>query len=71
MKLYSLKDLHGDAHAVAKAVCEGDLLYAEGADGKRVPIYSIKYDNEFEKFHKDQIENNENLRDCRPSDTEG
>lgn len=71
MIAYSLTSFGGATHAVDKAICKLDFLYAITVDGEEVPIYTIRYDNEFKRFYKEQIQDFEDLRNCGQSDNQG
>ena len=68
---YVLTDLYGKQHEVDGWAQRGDLLFATLKDEGYVPIYSIRYDNEFERYCKDHINDNEDIRDCRSGDNQG
>ena len=71
MIAYKLTDLDGKEHVVDGIVQRGDLVFATAPENGDIPIYSIKYNNEFARYYKDHIENNENLRDSGQGDNHG
>ena len=71
MIAYKLVDLYGMEHVVDDVVQRGELLFATAADNGGVPIYSIKYNNEFARYYKDHIEDNEDIRDGGQGDNQG
>tara|TARA_Y100001968_G_C19024184_1_gene556614 strand:+ start:256 stop:489 length:234 start_codon:yes stop_codon:yes gene_type:complete len=71
MIAYKLTDLDGREHVVDGIVQRGDLMFATAPENGDIPIYSIKYNNEFARYYKDHIENNENLRDSGQGDNYG
>ena len=70
MIAYKLTDLDGRVHVVDGIVQRGDVLFATAPENGDIPIYSIKYNNEFARYYKDHIENNENLRDSGQGDNQ-
>ena len=70
MIAYKLTDLDGREHVVDGIVQRGDVLFATAPENGDIPIYSIKYNNEFARYYKDHIENNENLRDSGQGDNQ-
>ena len=71
MIAYKLTDLDGKEHVVDGIVQRGDLVFATAPENGDIPIYSIKYNNEFARYYKDHIESNENLRDGGQGDNQG
>ena len=71
MIVYKLTDLDGKEHVVEGVLQRGGMLFATSPENGDIPIYSIKYNNEFARYYKDHIENNENLRDGGPGDNQG
>ena len=71
MIAYKLTDLDGREHVVDGIVQRGDLVFATAPENGDIPIYSIKYNNEFARYYADHIEDNENIRDSGQGDTEG
>ena len=71
MIAYKLMDLDGREHVVDGVVQRGGLLFATVPENGDLPIYSLKYNNEFARYYKDHIDDNEDIRDGGPSDTEG
>ena len=71
MIAYKLTALDGKEHVVDGIVQRGDLVFATAPENGDIPIYSIKYNNEFARYYKDHIKNNENIRDGGPSDNQG
>ena len=63
MIVYKLTDLDGREHVANGVVQRGDILFATSPENGDIPVYSIRYNNEFARYYKDHIENNENLRD--------
>ena len=70
MIAYKLTDLDGREHVVDGIVQRGDVLFATAPENGDIPIYSIKYNNEFARYYKDHIENNENLLDSGQGDNQ-
>ena len=71
MIAYKLTGLNGKDYVVKGVVRSGELLLAKMPENGDVPIYSIRYDNEFKRYYKDHIKDNEDLRDGGQGDTEG
>ena len=69
MIAYKLTGLNGKEYVVDGVVESGGLLLATMPDNGDIPIYSIKYNNEFARYYKDHIHDNENLRDGGSGDT--
>ena len=71
MIAYKLTDLDGRDYVVDGITQRGGLLFATAPENGDIPIYSIKYNDEFARYYKDNIENNENLRDGGQGDNHG
>ena len=71
MIAYKLTDLDGREHVVDGVVQRGGLLFATVPENGDIPIYSIKYNNEFARYHKDKINGNEDIRDGGQGDNQG
>ena len=71
MKLYSLEQLNGERMFADKAVCREGFVFATCPNSTDVPVYSIKFNDEFQRFFNDQINCEEDIRDCGQSDSEG
>ena len=68
MIVYKLTDLYGKDHVVDGVVKRDGLLFATIPDNGSVPIYSIKCNDEFRRYNRDILENNEDIRDGGPGD---
>ena len=71
MIAYKLTDLYGKEYVSDGIVHREGLLFATTPDNGDIPIYSIKYNNEFARYHKDHIDDNEDLRDGGQGDNQG
>ena len=71
MILYKLTDLYGKDHVSDGIAHRDGLLFATTPDNGDVPLYSLKYNEEFRRYHKDCIDNNEDIRDSGPGDNQG
>ena len=71
MTAYKLVDLHGRDHVVDGVVRRDGLLFATMPENGDVPIYSIKYNHEFRRYYKDNIRDNEDIRDGGQGDNQG
>ena len=68
---YVLTDLYGKQWEVDGVLDREGLLFATIPDNGDVPIYSMKYNDEFKRYYKDHIRDNEDIRDGGQGDTEG
>ena len=68
---YVLTDFYGKQWEVNGVVHRDDLLFATMKTNGDVPIYSIKYNNEFARYYRDCIKDNDNIRHGGQGDTEG
>ena len=68
---YILTDFDDKQYEVDGLVERGDMLFATMPDNGDIPIYSIKYDNEFARYYRDHIRDIEDIRDSGPSDNQG
>ena len=71
MIVYKLTDLDGREHVTDGVVQRGGLIFATVPGNGDIPIYSIRYNNEFARYYKDHIKDNENLRDGGQGDNQG
>ena len=68
MIVYKLTALYGKEHVVDGVTERDGLMFATIPDNGSVPIYSIKCNDEFRRYNRDILENNENIRDGGPGD---
>ena len=71
MIVYKLTDLYDKEHVVNGVTERDGLLFATTPDNGDIPIYSIKYNDEFRRYNGDILENNEDIRNSGPSDNQG
>ena len=71
LTVYNLKDLDGRDHVVTDVLCRDGLSFATIVDNGDVPIYSIKYNREFQRFHDDKIEGRDDIRNCGQGGDQG
>ena len=66
-----LTDFYGKQYEVTGVTQRDDLLFATMKTNGDIPIYSIKYDKEFERYCNDHINYNDDIRDGGQSYNQG